>query len=172
VPEPAAKPSAVRLRQGLALIGGAGVIELLAGIGPLDFFWTPLLVGLAYLAAATLGGRANGHWATAVVLVAFGAVVVLLDEVHTGINLPAGYLLAVGVGGMAAAALQPRGFSVDALGVAGAIAAVGLFLLLVDDYPNALGRAEVYAVLLALVGAANVALAGRGREAAATSASS
>lgn len=59
MPEPAAKPSAVRLRQGLALIGGAGVIELLAGIGPLDFFWTPLLVGLAYLAAAALGGRAN-----------------------------------------------------------------------------------------------------------------
>jgi len=166
VPAHAAKPPAVRLRQGLALLGGAGVVELLLGVGPLGFFWTPLLVGLAYLAAAALGGRANGHWATAVVLVAFGAVVVLLHEVNTGINPPAGYLLAVGLGGMAAAALAPRGFSVDALGVAGAIAAAGLFLFLVDDYPSVLGRAEAYAVLLALVGAANVALAGRGRAAA------
>lgn len=170
MPEPAAKPPTVRLRQGLALLGGAVVVELLLGVGPLDFFWTPLLVGLAYLAAAALGGRANGHWATAVVLVAFGAVVVLLHEVNTGINLPAGYLLGAGLGGMGAAALAPRGFSVDALGVAGAIAAAGLFLFLVDDYPSVLGRAEAYAVLLALVGAANVAFAGRDR-AAATSAS-
>jgi len=136
----AAKPPAVRLRQGLALLGGAVAIELLLGLGPLDFFWTPLLVGLAYLAAAALGGRANGHWATAMVIVAFGAVVLLLDKAHTGINLPAGYLLAVGLGGMAAAALQPRGFSVDGLGIAGAIAAVGLFLFLVDEYPNVLAK--------------------------------
>ncbi len=154
-----AKPPAVRLRQGLALLGGAVAIELLVGVGPLDFFWTPLLVGLAYLAAAALGGRANGHWATAVVIVAFGAVVLLLDKAHTGINLPAGYLLAVGLGGMAAAALQPRGFSVDGLGIAGAIAAVGLFLFLVDEYPNVLAKGAVYAVLLALVGVANLGLA-------------
>jgi hypothetical protein len=160
-PSPADKPRAIRLRHGLVLLAGGLAVELLIGVGPLAFHWTPLIVGLTYLAVAAVGGPAHGHWATAIVLVAFGATVVLIDEAGTGIDPAAGYLLGAGLGGMAAAALVPLGFAVDALGVATAVAFAGLFLLLADEYPHTLARAEPYAILLALVAAGNLALAAR-----------
>ncbi|MGI8580534.1 MAG: hypothetical protein ACR2K9_08340 [Solirubrobacteraceae bacterium] len=93
-------------------------------------------------------------------IVAFGATVALIDEASTGINPPAGYLLGAGLGAMFAAYLGGgRGFSADALGIAGAVTATGLFLFLADDFPDALGRGEAYAILLALVGGVNLVLA-------------
>ncbi len=156
------KPRAVRLRQAGALLAGAVAVELLVGVGPLEFHWVPLIVGVAYLVAAALGGRSGGHWATAIVVVAFGATVALISEASTGINPPAGYLLGSGLGAMLAAYLGGHGFSADALGIAGAVTGVGLFLFLADDFPDALGRGEAYAILLALVGAVNLVLALRG----------
>ena len=37
---------------------------------------TPLGIGLVYLLAAAVGGRRGGYWATATVLVGWGAAVV------------------------------------------------------------------------------------------------
>lgn len=158
------KLRAVRLRQAGALLAGAAAVELLTGVGPLAFHWVPLIIGLSYLVAAGLGGRTGGHWATAIVVVAFGATVALIDEASTGINPPAGYLLGAGLGAMLAAYLGGRGFSADALGIAGALTAAGLFLFLADDFPDALGRGEAYALLLALVGVVNLVLALRAPE--------
>jgi hypothetical protein len=35
----------------------------------LRFYWTPLILGITYLAAAAAGGRRGSYWATACVLV-------------------------------------------------------------------------------------------------------
>jgi hypothetical protein len=168
MPAPADKPDAVRLRHGLVLLAGAVALELLVGIGPLAFHWTPFIVGSTYLAVAAAGGPAHGHWATAIVLVTFGASVLLVDAAGSGADHAAAYLLGAGLGGMAAALLAPLGFAVDALGVATAVTFAGLFLLLADEYPSALARAEPYAILLAAVGIVNVVLAARSRTAAAS----
>jgi len=34
------QPRNVRIRQGVALLGGAGVLQLAVASGPLSFFWT------------------------------------------------------------------------------------------------------------------------------------
>jgi hypothetical protein len=161
-PAPAPKPDRIRLRHGAILLAGAAAVELLVGLGPLAFHWTPLIVGVTYLGVAASGGRPHGHWATGIVLVAFGVTVVSIDQLNTGINPPAGYLMGAGIGGMVAAALDHRDFSVDSMGIAGAVTASGLFLFLADEYPKVLARGEAYAILLGLVGLANVVLAVRG----------
>jgi len=66
---------ALRLRQGFVLLAGAIVFSLVVGSGPDTFYWTPLGIGLVYLAAAVVGGRAGGYWSGALVLVGWGAAV-------------------------------------------------------------------------------------------------
>lgn len=59
----------IRIRQALLLLAGALALELLVAQGSLRFYWTPLILGIAYLAAAAAGGRRGSYWATACVLV-------------------------------------------------------------------------------------------------------
>ena len=44
------------------LLAGAIVFSLVVGSGPDTFYWTPLGIGLVYLASAVSGGRAGGYW--------------------------------------------------------------------------------------------------------------
>ena len=49
---------------------------LLVGTGGGDtFYWTPLGIGLVYLAASIAGGRNGGYWSGALVLCGWGAAV-------------------------------------------------------------------------------------------------
>jgi len=70
------RPPSLRLRQGCAMLGGALVFAVIVGPGPDRFYLTPLGIGLVYLLAAAVGGRRGGYWATATVLVGWGAAVV------------------------------------------------------------------------------------------------
>ncbi|MBA3328183.1 MAG: hypothetical protein H0T43_07770 [Solirubrobacterales bacterium] len=153
----ASKPASVRVRQAGAFAAGAIALALLAA-DPADFRRTPLLIGLAYLAAASLGGRRGGHWSTACVLIGWGLAVVLVGEgiIETG-DAPA-YLAGAGAGALVAAGLERAGFSADLLGVAAAMLLAGLLFGLSPDVA-ALEQGETYAAALAVVAVVNLALA-------------
>jgi len=141
----------LRRRQGAVLIAGGAVLYLLVEVGDLRFHWTPLLVGLSYLVAAVVGGKPGSYWATACVITAWGAGVVLHREGTIDVSPEGAYLLAIGVGATVAALLGRSGYAVDGLGIAASILLAGLFLALVTRV-DAVGRASTYAAALALIG--------------------
>ncbi len=147
------QPRDVRIKQGVALLAGAGLLQLVVASGPLSFFWTPCFVGIAYLAAALAGGPRGGYWSTAVVFLTFGLTVGLLAENRgLDVRVPAAYLAAMGLAAMLGALLRRRGFVLDLMGVGGAIFLAGLFYGLDRYWVTVLGRADTYAALIALVG--------------------
>lgn len=159
----------MRLRQGAALLAGALVLQLAVGSGPLGFFWTPLFVGFAYLAAALVGGRLGGYWATAVVFVPFGAVVAFLAENRDlNVRAQAAYIVALGLAALLGALLQRRGFLLDLFGVGGAILLLGMFYALDRYWVEVLGRADTYAALIAVVGLWSIVAALRATSGAST----
>lgn len=145
-----------RRLQGAPLVAGAIVLYLLVEAGDARFHWTPLVLGLAYLAAAAMGGPRGSYWATATVITAWGAGVALLAEADTGIATAPGYLLAIGAGALVAALLERRGFAVDALGVACAVLLAGAFFALQPHEP--FRDAWLYAAAVALVGVIRLAV--------------
>ena len=146
-----------RRRQGAVLLGGAVALYVLLELGSLPFFWTPLIVGLAYLAAAGSAGPRGSYWATGVVFACWGLGVVALGERWvTDVDPASGYLVAVGIGACAAAGLVRAGYAVDLLGVAVSVLAAGLVFLLADRV-EALGEATTYAAALAVVGLVRLA---------------
>jgi hypothetical protein len=153
------RPPTVRLRQGLVLLAGALVLGLALGSSPDRFYLVPLGLGLVYLAAAAAGGRRGGYWATALVLLGWGAAVVWVRDGRPDLDVSGLYLFGAGLGAALGVALSRRGFSVDPLGLATTIAAAGLVLALAGHWPGVLEEARTYALLVGLVGLAN-ALAG------------
>jgi hypothetical protein len=149
------RPPAVRLRQGLAILAGALLFALVAGAEPDRFYLTPLGLGLIYLAAAALGGRRGGYWATAVVLVGWGAAVFWARQGRPDLDTAGLYLLGAGIGATAGVLLGRRGFAVDPLGLTATIAAAGLLLALAPRWPEVLQEARTYALLVGAVGLAN-----------------
>lgn len=62
-----------------------------------------------------VGGRRGGYWATAIVLLAWGAAVVWLRQGRPDLDTAGVYMTAVGVGAVAGMLLARRGIAVDAL---------------------------------------------------------
>lgn len=137
------------------LVGAVGYYAWM-NAGNVPFYWTPLGIGLIYLIAAGVGGKRGGHWATGCVIATWGLGVVLLVELELELRGVGVYVVALGVGALIAAALARRGFAVDALGVAGAIVAAGVLLLLEPEVELA-GDPTAYAVALGALGVANLA---------------
>lgn len=151
-----------RRRQGAVLVGGAALLYVVLELGSLPFFWTPLLLGLAYLAAAASAGPRGAYWATGVVFTVWGLGVVALGERWvTDVDPAAGYLVAIGFGALVAAGLGRAGYAIELLGVAAAVFAAGLAFLLAARV-DALGEATTYAAALAVVGLARLAGPERG----------
>jgi len=147
----------VRLGRAGALLAGAVVYALLV-YGPLQFYWTPLLLGLAYFGAAAAGGRRGGLWATAVVLTGWGVGVLLgtkLDSVSSG----DGYLMGIGGAIVVAGVLVRGGFAIDLLSVGGTVLIAGILHNAAGDPVQALVKPWPYVALLAGVGALNLVLA-------------
>ena len=153
------RPPAVRLRQGLALLAGAVVFALVVGASPDRFYLVPLGLGLVYLAAAALGGPRGGYWATAVVLLGWGAAVFWVRQGEPDLDTAGLYLLGAGAGATAGVLLARRGFAVDPLGMAVTIMLAGLLLAFSRQWPEILEEARAYAVLVGAVGLANVVAA-------------
>lgn len=150
-----AKPAATRRTQGAIFLAGAVAYYAWMHAGDVPFYWTPLGIGLIYLFAAAAGGRRGGFWATGCVVATWGLGVVLLAELDLELRGVGVYIFALGLGALIAALLGRRGFAVDALGVAGAIVAVGVLLLLEPEVELA-GNPDLYAVALAAVGVVNL----------------
>ena len=149
---------ALRLRQGFVLLAGAIVFSLVVGSGPDTFYWTPLGIGLVYLASAVSGGRAGGYWSGALVLVGWGAAVAYAREARPDVDLAGLYLAGAGIGASVAIALQRLGVKADPLGAALTVAVAGAILAFSDALPE-LTDARTYAVFVGAVGLVNIAWA-------------
>ncbi|MGI8412068.1 MAG: hypothetical protein ACR2LV_04480 [Solirubrobacteraceae bacterium] len=152
------RPRSVRLRQGVILLAGAITIVLAIGASPSGFYWTPLSLGLIYLAAAVSGGRQGSYWATAVALVGWGAAVVVVSQLAPNLDTSGLYLFGAGLGATAGMLLARRGFAVDPLGMTITIAVGGAVLAVEPRYSSVLGDARFYALLVGAVGVANLLL--------------
>jgi len=158
----------VRIRRGGALLAGAAVYALLI-YGPLEFLWTPFLLGLTYLGAAAAGGRRGGMWATALVLTGWGVGVLMAGKLEIGVTSADGYLIGVGAAALAGGLLARSGFSVDLLGIGATALLAGIVHTFAGDQIPALVEPWPYVVLLGVVGATNLALALAPRSSAAPS---
>jgi hypothetical protein len=149
---------ALRLRQGFVLLAGAIVFSLIVGSGPDTFYWTPLGIGLVYLASAVSGGRAGGYWSGALVLVGWGAAVAYAREARPDVDIAGLYLAGAGIGACVAIAAQRLGIKVDPLGAALTVVVAGAILAFSDALPE-LTDARTYAAFVGAVGLVNIAWA-------------
>lgn len=155
------KPPLTRITQAAALLTGGLVLVVVIHPDGARFFWTPLVLGLSYLAAAAAGGRSGGHWATACVLTGWGAAVALAFTVRPGLDIAGLYLAGAGLGALAGLLIARTGYAVSPMGLAGTITVGGLVLAFTTQAPGLLGDARTYAAGLAAVALANLALGGR-----------
>jgi len=97
----------------------------------------PLVIEIAYLAAAAAGGRRGSYWATACVLVGWGLAVVCVGATKpAGIDPAGAYLVGAGLGAVAGTILARRHFDVNPLGLGATAAAVGLVNLALAFKPT------------------------------------
>lgn len=152
------RPPDQRLRQGAVLLVAALVLALLLGDDPRRFFLVPIGLGVVYLLAALAGGRSGGYWATATVLVGWGAAVVLVKELRPELDTAGLYLLGAGLGAVAGELLARAGVAVDPLGLAGTVVLAGAILALAPKV-GAFTEARTFALAVGLVGLVNIVLA-------------
>ncbi|UTI64326.1 hypothetical protein NBH00_23680 [Paraconexibacter antarcticus] len=146
-----------RVFQGLVLTGGAATLAATAGADRIPFYWTPLILGVTYLLAATIDGPRGGYWATALGLTGWGLAVAYMGEIRPAeIDTAGAYLVGAGLAGVVAAALRTRGFLISETGLAATVALGGLTLALTPRAPDTLDDATTYAIALAFVGAGNL----------------
>ncbi len=137
------------------LVAGAVLLVLLVGDGwPLSYLWLPLVAGLVYLAAASVGGRDGELWGPALVVTGFGLGVVLtVDGPLGGALFSPVVLTTVGLGAVVAMLLPRLGVVVDGLSVAAAVLLSGVFFLLSERGATDVFRSSlVYGALLAAWG--------------------
>jgi hypothetical protein len=158
----ARRPPGQRLRQGAVLLAGALVLLVVLGDDPRRFSLVPIGLGIVYLLAALAGGRRGGYWATALVLLGWGAAVLYVREARPELDTAGLYLAGAGLGVVAGILLARRGVAVDALGLAGTVVAAGLILAL-SPQVEAFTEARTYALAVGLVGLVNVVAGAAGR---------
>jgi hypothetical protein len=146
-----------RVIQGLLLVAGAALLGFSAGAGRIDFYWTPLIIGVVYLLAALVDGPPGGYWATALGFTGWGLAVAYAGAMRPPqIDVAGVYVGGVGLSVVLAALLRGRGFAVSEAGLGLTIAGAGAVLAL-SPRIDALLDASTYALVIAVVGALNVA---------------
>lgn len=149
------KPVDVRVRQIVCFLAGALAMELLVDQGEVRFYWTPLILGLTYLAAAAVGGRHGGHWSGATTLTGFGLAVAYAGHEHPqNVDISGLYVLGAGLAFAIGAVAASRGWPISTVSMGVTLAIVGGLLAFsgqVDQFVD--GRWYVY--LLAAVAVAN-----------------
>ncbi len=156
-----AKRPSLRAAQAVALLTGALFLTAVVAPEAGRFYWTPLTLGVTYLAAALLGRRDGGHWATACGLCGWGAAVVYAGAARPDLDTSGLYLAGAGLGMAAGVLLDRAGVPVSTLGLAVTILAGGAVLALTARFPDVLEDAHTYAAALALVAVVNLGLAAR-----------
>jgi hypothetical protein len=130
------------------LVGAVVETVAVAPIGPLPFYLTPLVLGLTYVAAASVGGRHATLWAPGMVITAWGAGVVLVFSQTLHVDLAPVAVTALGGGAVAAALLGRAGFRVDALAIALSVLLAGLTELAASLGVHVLSLGWLYGALL------------------------
>ena len=123
-------------RRGVVLIaGGVAVALLVRPVGPLAQTWIPLLVGLAFVAAAGLTGPRSPLWGPGLVVSAYGTA----EVVNAATDVPgsgAWTLVAIGLGGLLAAYLGSRGWAMSAASVASPVVFIGVGQWIAGNAPD------------------------------------
>ena len=116
-----------RQRSAVALLVGAVLLVGLVQGGVLSFFYTPLIVGLSYLSAAAVAGRAGALWAPGLVTSCWGVAALLgLYGVIPGEK--ASYLIAGLIGaGLAVLLRLAAGLAAGPIGIVVSLAAIALY---------------------------------------------
>ncbi len=139
-----------RRRRGVVLILGA-LVMLLVQQKVIKFYYTPLIVGLTYLAGAAISGRRGAFWAPGLVTTAWGISVLL--TVHHVVSNPHDLAFTVAAVIGVAVALLLRftvGLAAGALGLA-----VSLAVVLLHNYahpPSWIFHGITFALLLGIWG--------------------
>ncbi len=130
-------PAQYLRRRGLVLlVGGAAILVLVRPLGPLGHVWNPLLVGLAFTAAAASTGRRSPLWGAGLVVAFWGLAQLVAGPLDLRVGPFATAML--GVGGLIAAFLATRGFAVSPASVAAPAVFLGLGQYLNSTYPGSL----------------------------------
>jgi hypothetical protein len=118
------------------VVGGVALLLLVRPIGPLAYSWIPLLVGLAFVAAAALTGPRSPLWGPGLVVSAYGTaeVVNLFTDVS---GAGAWTTVAIGLGGLHAAFLGSRGWAMSAASVASPVVFIGIGQWIAGQTPPA-----------------------------------
>ena len=142
--------AATRRRRGLVLIFGA-LVMLLVEQKVIKFYYTPLIVGLTYLAGAAVSGRRGAFWAPGLVTTAWGISVLL--TIHHVVSNPHDWAFTIAAAIGVAVALLLRftvGLAAGALGLAVSVAVV-----LLHNYahpPSWIFHGITFALLLGIWG--------------------
>ena len=148
------------MRQIVVFLAGAAALELLVHRGEIRFYWTPLILGLTYLAAAIAGGRDGGHWSGATALTGFGLAVAWVGYFRPqDVDISGVYVAGAGVAMAVGSAAAARGWPISPLSVGVTLAITGVLLALVDRVDE-IGDARTYVEFLGVVIAGNVLAAG------------
>lgn len=133
------------------VLAGALVLSLLlAPVGPVPFYFTPLVLGLTYTAAAFLGGRGGTLWAPAVIITFWGIAVALEFSHTTHADFTSVAVTALGAGATVAALLGRLGVRTEPLAIGLTVLGAGFFELLASLGVGILGNGWFYGVLLGI----------------------
>jgi len=139
-----------RHRAALALIGGA-IVLMLVQFKVIPLYYTPLIIGLTYFAAAGVAGRKGALWAPGFVTTCWGIGVLLGQYKIVTIDSKLNYAIAGLIGIVIGLGFRYAiGLAVGALGLA-----VAFSVILVHDYvslPGWVYQGWVFAALLAIWG--------------------
>ena len=124
-PEDGTPQSGARRRGAVLVVGGLLLLLLVRPIGPVAVQWIPLLVGLAFVAAAAATGPRSPLWGPGLVVSAYGTAEVV--NLYTDVpGSGAWTLVSIGLGGLLAAALGNRGWAMSAASVAAPVVFLGI----------------------------------------------
>lgn len=128
-------------RKGAALVVGGGVVAALSQVHGYGVEELPVSLGVVYLVAAAFAGRDSPLWSSAVLYTVFGSGVQLTKHhvVDRRLDATTVEILSIGLALGIGALLQRRRFAVDTMGLAVAVALVGVILA-----AGSLGASKVY----------------------------
>jgi hypothetical protein len=155
--------AAVRINRAILLLAGAAFLIVMVVPDDDRFYWTPLVLGLSFLAAAAAGPRTSGPWAPACVLVGWGAAVIFVRLAEPDLDTSGVYLAGAGAGVLAGTELARRGFAVDHTTLAATLIIAGALLALSTE-AGIFADAWTYAALLGALAVAQFVLAARRKE--------
>jgi hypothetical protein len=139
-----------RHRSAIALLVGAAAMLGLIQTGAVRFYYTPIVVGLAYLAAAAVAGRRGALWAPGIITSLWG-IAVLLGVHNVTHGSKASYELAGAIG--IALSLVLRYTIGLAAGFVGMVVAFGAILLHDNGHaPSWVFKGVTFGALLAVWG--------------------